>query len=190
MEWPVILALVIAIPLILFPVAFLWYLNMGGIYAAIQKAREKKAVHRHEAGEVRHVAVVGRRVKSGILSRPVRIVAGVATPVVIYGVLIWLALAGLGWVAALVVGLAIPIVLVPVAFLWYLNVSGLYRVMRVTRQRQKRRAEVRAEAVKEAEEIVRGRTMVGMAAGKEEGELAEHQLTTFLDEAETKGGTL
>jgi hypothetical protein len=185
-EWPVILALVIAIPLILFPVAFLWYLNMGGIYAAIREARKRKAARGREAGEVRQVAVIGRRVTSGILSRPVRIVAGIATPVVVYGVIIWLALAGLGWAAALAVGLAIPIVLIPVAFLWYMNVSGLYRVMRATRQRQKRRAEVRAEAVKEAEEIVRGRTMVGMAGE----ELVGHQRKGLLDEAETKGGTL
>lgn len=168
MEWQVILVLVIAVPLILFPAAYLWYINVGGIYAAVQVARKRKAARGHEAGEVRHVAVIGRRVMSGIVSRPVRIVAGIATPVVIYGVIIWLALAGLGWAAALAVGLAIPIVLVPVAFLWYMNVSGLYRVMRATRQRQKRRAEVRAGAVKEAEEIVRGRTMVGMA-GEEGG---------------------
>ena len=186
MEWPVILALVIAIPLILFPVAFLWYLNMGGIYAAIRETRKRKAARGRKAGEVRQVAVIGRRVTSGILSRPVRIVAGIATPVVVYGVIIWLALAGLGWAAALAVGLAIPIVLVPVAFLWYMNVSGLYRVIRATRQRQKRRAEVRAEAVKEAEEIVRGRTMVGMAGE----ELVGHQRKGLLDEAETKGGTL
>ena len=42
MEWQIILALVIAIPIILFPAAFVWYLNIGGIYAAIKEARERR----------------------------------------------------------------------------------------------------------------------------------------------------
>jgi len=42
MEWQVIVALVIAIPIILFPVAFVWYLNIGGIYAAVREARAKR----------------------------------------------------------------------------------------------------------------------------------------------------
>ena len=41
MEWPVILALLLAIPIILFPVAFIWYLNVGGLYAAIKEGRLK-----------------------------------------------------------------------------------------------------------------------------------------------------
>jgi len=43
MQWEFIVALVIAIPIILFPAAFVWYLNIGGIYAAIKEARERKA---------------------------------------------------------------------------------------------------------------------------------------------------
>ncbi len=42
MQWEFIVALVIAIPIILFPAAFVWYLNLGGIYAAIQEARRKR----------------------------------------------------------------------------------------------------------------------------------------------------
>ena len=42
MEWQAILALVIAIPIILFPVVFVWYLNAGGIYHAIREARLKR----------------------------------------------------------------------------------------------------------------------------------------------------
>jgi len=44
MEWQVILALVIVIPVILVPVLFVWYLNIGGIYAAIKEARERRAI--------------------------------------------------------------------------------------------------------------------------------------------------
>ncbi len=46
MQWELIVALVVAIPVILFPVAFVWYLNVGGIVHAIREARaarEKKA---------------------------------------------------------------------------------------------------------------------------------------------------
>ncbi len=39
-----IVALVLAIPIILFPAAFIWYMNIGGIVQAVKeaKAREKK----------------------------------------------------------------------------------------------------------------------------------------------------
>jgi len=46
MELMMIVALVLAIPVILFPAAFVWYLNIGGIVHAVREARvakEKKA---------------------------------------------------------------------------------------------------------------------------------------------------
>ena len=43
MEWQLVVALVLAIPVILFPVAFVWYMNVGGIYKAVKEARERKA---------------------------------------------------------------------------------------------------------------------------------------------------
>jgi hypothetical protein len=49
MEWGFIVALVLAIPIILFPVAFVWYLNIGGMYAAVKEARKKRAA-REERG--------------------------------------------------------------------------------------------------------------------------------------------
>ena len=48
MEWQLIVALVIAIPVILFPAAFVWYLNLGGVYTTIKEARAKRA---HEKAE-------------------------------------------------------------------------------------------------------------------------------------------
>jgi hypothetical protein len=42
MDWQVIVALVVAIPIILFPVAFIWYMNIGGIYTAIKEARARR----------------------------------------------------------------------------------------------------------------------------------------------------
>ena len=43
MEWQFIVALVVMIPIILLPVAFVWYLNLGGLYAAAREARSKRA---------------------------------------------------------------------------------------------------------------------------------------------------
>ncbi len=46
MEWQFIIALVIGIPIILFPAAFVWYINVSGIYQVLKdrKAREKRLV--------------------------------------------------------------------------------------------------------------------------------------------------
>ena len=43
MEWQVILALVLGIPLMLFTHVYLWYLILDGIYATIEEARGKRA---------------------------------------------------------------------------------------------------------------------------------------------------
>ena len=44
MNTATIIALVVAIPVVLFPAAFVWYLNLGGIVQAVREARAKKAV--------------------------------------------------------------------------------------------------------------------------------------------------
>ena len=44
MQWQFILALVLAIPIILFPVAFIWYLNVKGMHKAICRAREQGTI--------------------------------------------------------------------------------------------------------------------------------------------------
>ena len=46
MEWQLILALVLAIPIILFPVAFVWYINIEGIAHAVREARRAKATQK------------------------------------------------------------------------------------------------------------------------------------------------
>ncbi len=171
MEWYVIVILVLLIPIILFPVAYVWYLNIGGTYAAIREARARRAARAHEEGKTRASAIVGRRVRPSIpaIGRPMRIVLRVAMPVGIYGFLIWFFLVGFGWGVALALGLAMPVMLIPVAFVWYLNVSGLYRVIRDARQRERRRAKALREA-----QLMRGKPIVGTAGSvKTEGQLTE-----------------
>jgi hypothetical protein len=51
MNVQLVVALVLAIPIILFPAAFIWYINIGGIYSAIKEARAQKAA-RAEAARV------------------------------------------------------------------------------------------------------------------------------------------
>ena len=43
MEMGLIVGLVVAIPVILFPAAFVWYMNIGGIAQALREARESRA---------------------------------------------------------------------------------------------------------------------------------------------------
>ena len=43
MQWEFVVALVIAIPVILFPAAFVWYLNIGGIFQSATEARKTRA---------------------------------------------------------------------------------------------------------------------------------------------------
>ena len=39
MEWQTVVALIVAVPVILFPAAFVWYINIGGIVAAVREAK-------------------------------------------------------------------------------------------------------------------------------------------------------
>ncbi len=39
-----IVALVLAVPIMLIPAALVWYINVSGIYLALKEARERRAV--------------------------------------------------------------------------------------------------------------------------------------------------
>jgi hypothetical protein len=43
MDWQVVIAMIVAVPVILFPAAFVWYLNLGGLFAAVKEARARQA---------------------------------------------------------------------------------------------------------------------------------------------------
>ena len=53
MQWELIVALVIAIPVILFPAAFVWYLNLGGFVQAAREARQVKAARKKASATVK-----------------------------------------------------------------------------------------------------------------------------------------
>ena len=63
MQWEFIVALVLAIPIILFPAMFIWYLNIGGVYAAIQEARKRRAAREEmvRAEVEQHIAAIAAK---------------------------------------------------------------------------------------------------------------------------------
>ena len=42
MQWELIVALVLGIPIVLFPVAFIWYMNVSGLYQVMLDARQRR----------------------------------------------------------------------------------------------------------------------------------------------------
>jgi len=132
MEWQLTLALVIAIPIILIPVALVWYLNIGGIYTAIR-----------EGVRFRVLETIGRVLRTAVI---------VIVPVGAYASLIWYFLGNFGWQVALAAGLALPIVLLVPMLVWAAVVSGLYLVVRDTVRR--RATAPRRRAARMAEEAV------------------------------------
>lgn len=53
MEWQIIVALVVLVPVILLPVAFVWFLNFGGIYAARREAKKSREAQAQSAKQAR-----------------------------------------------------------------------------------------------------------------------------------------
>lgn len=52
MQWEFVVALLVAIPVILFPVAFVWYLNASGLYQVLRDRRQRQkrlATHEEES---------------------------------------------------------------------------------------------------------------------------------------------
>ena len=51
MTGALIVALALAIPVMLFPVAYVWYINIGGLVHAVGEARQAKATQKKLATE-------------------------------------------------------------------------------------------------------------------------------------------
>ncbi len=51
MQWEFVVALVIAIPIILFPAAYIWYLNIGGIYTMVREVRDRRIAREKAVSE-------------------------------------------------------------------------------------------------------------------------------------------
>jgi hypothetical protein len=51
MKWELIIAVIIAVPIILFPAAYVWYSNVGGFFHAVKEAKAKRAASRVDEQE-------------------------------------------------------------------------------------------------------------------------------------------
>ncbi len=63
MEWQFIVALIFAIPVILFPLVFLWYINVGGLFNALARARQRKTARIRKQETV--IVLEGRHGRTG-----------------------------------------------------------------------------------------------------------------------------
>lgn len=57
MQWELLVALAIGIPIILFPAAFMWYVNIGGITAAIKEKVNRAVPEKQDNVEVEKTPV-------------------------------------------------------------------------------------------------------------------------------------
>lgn len=143
MRWEFIVALVMAIPLILFPAAFVWYLNVSGLYQVIRdkwqkRVRRSRAAQAYAEIKAWDLASTGRLVRDKAFAIK-RIDFSRAKGVILWvagglgaAALIWFLIFSLGGsLMLLTVGLVIAVLLIAAlaAIVWYLNVSGLYRVI-------------------------------------------------------------
>ena len=55
MEWQIIVAVVVGIPIILLPVALVWFINVSGVYAAMKEMRKREATRKKRALETEPV---------------------------------------------------------------------------------------------------------------------------------------
>jgi uncharacterized membrane protein (UPF0182 family) len=115
MEWWIIVTLLAVVAVILFPAAFIWYLNIGGLYTAIREKRVSLPI---------------------ALIRRVLIALGLIAPVGVYVFAIWYSFRHIGWPIALAVGLAFPIVVAIAVGIWVGVVSGLFVVLRTWLRRR------------------------------------------------------
>jgi len=53
MEWYIILVIVLAVPVVLLPVLFVWYLNASGIYTVIRETMKRRAARRKRERKAR-----------------------------------------------------------------------------------------------------------------------------------------
>jgi len=49
MEWQIMIAILIAIPVMIFPIALVWYINPGGIFNTLKEAKVRRSEHAKEA---------------------------------------------------------------------------------------------------------------------------------------------
>ena len=67
MEWHTVLTLIVGAPFVFLPVAFVWYINAGGLYATIKETRERKKAKVDSKGAVDQSCAVDADCPSGFI---------------------------------------------------------------------------------------------------------------------------
>lgn len=131
MEWPVVLALILAVPLILFPATLVWFLNIKGIRDMANERQSRVAQ---------------------LIKKRGRMAVATLIPVAIYAVVVWYVVGHFGWQVSLAVALVLPIVLFVPFLVWAAVVSGLSQVVLDRMRRRAAAPRRRAVAPVTAEE--------------------------------------
>ena len=79
MPWGIVIALAIAIPIIVFPVVFIWYMNIKGVHEATCKASEQQQIRQAELrreDRVRRLAQTRWQYINAYLDSPVKKTSG------------------------------------------------------------------------------------------------------------------
>ena len=74
MQWQLVVTLAIAIPIIIFPVVFIWYMNIKGVQESIRKAHEQQRIREAELrreGWIRRLSHTGWQYIDAYLSSSV-----------------------------------------------------------------------------------------------------------------------
>jgi len=64
------------------------------------------------------------------IGRKVRTAVAVLVPVGLYASFIWFVFGNFGWQVALALALTLPVMLLPAALIWYINIGGIYSAIR------------------------------------------------------------
>jgi len=56
MDWWMVLIIIVAIPVILFPAAFIWYMNVSGLYTVIRETQRRRVTRKRRVRELRMAA--------------------------------------------------------------------------------------------------------------------------------------
>ena len=53
MAWWMILIIIVAVPLVLFPAVFIWYMNVSGLYTVIRETQKRRVARKRRVRELR-----------------------------------------------------------------------------------------------------------------------------------------
>ena len=65
-----------------------------------------------------------------VVGRKIRTLLGIVVLVGLYTSAVWFFFSNFGWQVGLTLVLALPVMLLPAALIWYINIGGIYSAIR------------------------------------------------------------